>query len=746
MPGVDAALELARMGFAVFPLAERTKNPLKDSHGFYDATTDTDTIHQLFGTKPYNVGIATGAVSGNIGVIDIDIAADGSYDGNDTLNDWQTEHGKLPETASVVTGRGGTHLYYRFPNGTPRLYKNNDLHVDFRGEGGYVMAPGSIHPNGNEVFWDVDPYEWPIADADENVIAFVEAHRPDSGIGASDSAKKGKPLVLPEKLKEGARDETLFRYAASERARGVPEDVALVAARAYNQNHCSEPLDDRTVVQKVRSAYSRYQPSFDIGEGITGTLKRNSISDRLLADLFAESVSAVRYCSEWKSFVTYNGKYWQIEGGKQLVERCVRNYIVYLQRHVGKILYDEGEKLTENEKSHLKTVYGSLCAYDKQQKRKNLVADISSEYGILCMASEFDSNKQLLNVENGTLDLSSTPVFRPHNPADMITRIAPVTYDPDATCPLFERVVAEAFEGDADLVRYFQKWCGIIVAGVTKLDKFLICGLANRASKDTILGTLLNLLGWKEERGSYACVVRPESLAVSTRTNSHGASSDIARWKGKRLILTTEFNNAAKLDVELIKTITGGVTPITARRLHENEQSFLIDGIVVMLANVWPSVEDNTLFDGDRPVCFPFEHHLEPWEIDTSIRERLLDADELSGVLNWCLDGLKAYYSEGLEPTPDAVREKLAEFREQSDPLTKAVSDFIQRHLVRREDAYTTVDAMYKLFDGESYQMKGIKKSDFGDRVPMFVQVYARKMMPDGKKPRHVIPGYALIE
>lgn len=746
MAGVETALELARMGFAVFPLAVRAKEPLKGSRGFYDATTDPEAISRLFGSMPYNVGIATGLVSGNIGVIDIDIAEDGSYDGNEALSEWQSEHGKLPETASVVTGRGGTHLFYRFPNGTPRLYENGDKHIDFRGEGGYVMAAGSIHPNGNEVFWDVDPYEWPIADADENVIAFVEDHRPSSSTSKADGTSQNGPLMLTDTLKKGARDSTLFHFASSERARGVPEDVALAAARVYNLNHCLPPLEDRVVVQKVRSAYKRYQPRFDMGNSVADTLKRNSVSDRLLADLFAESVSVVRYCAEWKSYVTYNGKHWQIEGGKQLVERYVREYVVKLQRLVGKVLYDEGEKLTKDEKNHLKGVYGCLCAYDAQSKREKLVRDISSEYGILCRASEFDCNRHLLNVQNGTLDLSDDPVFKPHSAADMVTRIAPVTYDPDATCPLFERVVAEAFEGDVDLIRYFQKWCGIIVAGITKLDKFLICGLANRAAKDTILGTLLNLLGWQDERSSYACVATPESLAVNSQNNGHGPSSDVARWQGKRLILTTEFKTAVKLDVELIKRISGGVTPITARRMRENEQSFLLDGIVVMLANVWPIVEDNTLFDGDRPVCIPFEHHLEPWEIDTSIRERLLDASELSGVLNWCLDGLKAYYSEGLEPTPDAVREKLAEFREQSDPLTTAVSGFVQRHLVCQEGAYTTLASMFELFKGESHVLGRVKRREFDDRIALYVRVCDRMTLPDGSKPRNVVTGYALIE
>lgn len=274
----------ASHGFAVFTLAARAKEPHKGSHGFKDATRDAAAIEAMFSAHPdSNIAVACGAVSGNIGVIDLDVAEDGSFDGREELAEWQMEHGKFPDTASAVTGRGGTHLYYRFPDGAPDSYKNESTHVDFRGEKGYAMLPGSIHPNGREVFWDVSPDECEIADADENVLAFVMQHRPgtDGAMAITEGEKARKaPFRLPETLHEGARDETIYRFACSMNSKCTPKDVALAAARAYNESHCVPSLPDSIIVQKVNSAY-RHPP---------GTSWRGSVDDGGVKTISGESI------------------------------------------------------------------------------------------------------------------------------------------------------------------------------------------------------------------------------------------------------------------------------------------------------------------------------------------------------------------------------------------------------------------------------------------------------------------------
>ncbi|MEJ7719803.1 MAG: bifunctional DNA primase/polymerase [Ilumatobacteraceae bacterium] len=101
--------------------------------------------------------IVTGAAP-RLVVVDVDPR----HDGDDTLNDLETEHGPLPDTVESVTGGGGRHIYLRMPDGS--TYPRNDqtgitlgAGVDIRGDGGQVVAPPTIHPDTHvEYVWEVE--------------------------------------------------------------------------------------------------------------------------------------------------------------------------------------------------------------------------------------------------------------------------------------------------------------------------------------------------------------------------------------------------------------------------------------------------------------------------------------------------------------------------------------------------------------------------------------------------------------
>lgn len=160
----SAAWALA-LGFAIFPLAERSKEPLANSHGHKDATRDAGRVGDWGQGLPYcNVGIRCGAES-NLFVLDVDVReAKGdkpAVDGFDTLTAYKLQYGDLPATLTIRTGGGGRQYYFRHIDGAGNKVGFGDG-LDTRAEGGYVAAPGSIHPNGNAYTVEVDA---PIADA-----------------------------------------------------------------------------------------------------------------------------------------------------------------------------------------------------------------------------------------------------------------------------------------------------------------------------------------------------------------------------------------------------------------------------------------------------------------------------------------------------------------------------------------------------------------------------------------------------
>jgi len=255
----DAAIEYAKKGFAVFPLKYRDKVPLT-RNGCKDATTDAAQIKAWWQKYPNaNIGLATGSVSQNVFVIDLDIDEDRGIDGYHSLEDWQREHGDFPETWTAITGRGGYHLYYR-GNGKIKNRAGIIDGVDIRGNGGYVVAPPSIHKNGNRYEWEYSPDEFEIAKADNNVEYFL----------SHDDQKQGAAFTMPNIVAAGQRNQMLFRFACMMQAKGASDQSVFAATMAENESSCSPPLTEQEVRIIVSSAtkYDKGKPIHIDSEGV----------------------------------------------------------------------------------------------------------------------------------------------------------------------------------------------------------------------------------------------------------------------------------------------------------------------------------------------------------------------------------------------------------------------------------------------------------------------------------------------
>jgi hypothetical protein len=165
---LPAALLLAVQGFAVFPCVPRGKQPIT-THGCKAATTNAKTIrHWWEHEATANIGLATGSVSG-IFVLDVDP----DHGGAESLVMLERTFGKLPSTVVNLTGGGGQHLLFRHPGGCKvRNLVGFYDGLDVRGDGGYILAPPSVHPNGRRYRWSTEDARQ-IAEAPEWLIEIV---------------------------------------------------------------------------------------------------------------------------------------------------------------------------------------------------------------------------------------------------------------------------------------------------------------------------------------------------------------------------------------------------------------------------------------------------------------------------------------------------------------------------------------------------------------------------------------------
>jgi hypothetical protein len=164
-----AALEYAAAGMAVFPCVYRTKKPAIPG-GFHSATTNPATIRRWFGgTLPYNLAVRAGLASG-AWVLDVD----DRHGGFATLDELEQHHGRLPLTRRCRTANG-MHLWWRSTCPIQCSDARVGPGLDIKGDGGGVMVPPSVHPDGPIYTWDHDA---PIAVAPDWLIALTRKPPP----------------------------------------------------------------------------------------------------------------------------------------------------------------------------------------------------------------------------------------------------------------------------------------------------------------------------------------------------------------------------------------------------------------------------------------------------------------------------------------------------------------------------------------------------------------------------------------
>jgi hypothetical protein len=242
---VRAAIWYGENKIPVFPLYPRGKKPLTH-HGFKDAATDGATIRAWWRRWPdANIGVPTGRASGLL-LLDLDFRNGSVVESRDELIE---QFGAIPETAEVVSGSGGRHIYFKFPG--VEVPKQIAKGVELKGEGGYAVVPPSIHPDGPEYTFDgingrnailkvADPPAW--------LLNAIENLKPRGRRPAATDTKK---------ISEGGRNTALTSLAGKLRRAGLSGAGLEAALLEENQARCSPPLDDAEV-RKIAASIARY--------------------------------------------------------------------------------------------------------------------------------------------------------------------------------------------------------------------------------------------------------------------------------------------------------------------------------------------------------------------------------------------------------------------------------------------------------------------------------------------------------
>ena len=312
---------------------------------------------------------------------------------------------------------------------------------------------------------------------------------------------------------------------------------------------------------------------------------------------------------------------------------------------------------------------------------------------------EFDTDPFLLNLQNGTLNLS-TGELRPHNKKDFITKICGASYEPRSVAKNYSQAEKPASETvssagettakesgmnidilsennsatslweetvrailpDPAVRRWMQKFMGYCLTGSTEEEKFVVAYGPGGCGKGTFFETVAAAMG------DYKAVVPVDILLTSNVYNGgNNPTPELAKLPGKRYVLSSESNKNRRMDEAKVKLLTGGDT-LTARHLHADPFEFHPSFKLVLQTNYLPSISD-AMDKGIRRrlVIVPFTAEIE--KRDPKLKQKLLQPENQQACLTWCVEGAKLWRQEGLEDFPTEMQKAADSFYKESDLL-----------------------------------------------------------------------------
>ena len=645
--------DLWNRGFSLVPIRSGDKVPAVRWKEFQSRRPTRDELDCWFGgATNYNVGIVTGAISK---IVTVDC------DSPDAVA-WADEH--LPPTRMATRTAKGEHRFYRHPGGrvsnAVRVHTGEArVEIDVRGDGGYVVGPGSVHETG---FLYERVGDWP---GTEDLPVFDSAWldpaaaRTRQLMTTRSSRLGGGALPTSRVVPEGERNDTLFREGCRLRERGMGRQAINDALLVINQHRCTPPLDTPEV-ERIASSCA----SYDVDQDIFRTTESGD------AEFFGHYArDCVRYNFRRGDWLYFEGHHWRAPPSGE-IDRLALSAIRQRQK--------VALEITDSDRRSKAAKW--TFAGESRKRLTNMQVLARSVPPIADTGENWDMNPWLLGVPNGVVDLQ-TGKLRDGRPDDRISMQTGAPFHPNALCPIWDRTVADIFDNDAALIAYFDRFVGYSVTGDCREEVLAFASGGGANGKSTLINTLGEILG------DYADDLPFSALELHERS---GIPNDIAKIVGKRFVTSSESGETRRLNEARVKALTGR-DPMTARFLHREFFTFRPNAKFWLATNSKPVVRDTSVGFWRRIHLIPFTRSFAT-NPDLQLKDKL--RAEAPGILARAVRGCLAWQREGLNP-PDVVRDATATYRTDCMPLAR----FVEARCVVQEGATATSGALWTAYE-----------------------------------------------
>jgi putative DNA primase/helicase len=423
---------------------------------------------------------------------------------------------------------------------------------------------------------------------------------------------------------------------------------ALYRAK-WDEKHGAKTYGELTIERACRDTKKVYSgdPKFfndDIGN-----------SDRFVEKYRSE----LKYCEQQATWYLWNGNYW---------EQDLMLVVLELAKSVSKDMRVDEKKLKETIantpadnktardqlKAHLK-IMQQLIKYAASASGMNNLLKISKANPVFRISvSDLDTQMMKLNVVDQTLDFSSgSMVYYKPLRSDGLTKCCGCTFNPQAEAPLWTKFVSEIFGGDVELAQYVQKAVGYSLTGrVNEKCFFFLYGADGDNGKTVFLNVIRKMFGNYGQQASIKTFLK--------RKTDSDIRDDLVNLKGARFVTAVEPDESARFDMEVMKPLTGN-DPIRCRTLHQRQIEYLPEAKLWIAGNNRPLITETNSAAWDRVRVIPFLVSFRGRK-DRGLEDKL--TLELSGILNWALEGYKLYVRDGLA-VPKCMEESTDDYKKE---------------------------------------------------------------------------------
>jgi len=363
----------------------------------------------------------------------------------------------------------------------------------------------------------------------------------------------------------------------------------------------------------------------------------------------------VRYCSELRKWLAYDGRHWQIDRDQVNVGELAKQSNLELSEALLLKAKKASQKTRRSKLTRQANWLGSIGSIQAVIKLAR------TDKRILIKLEQLDAEPYALNCLNGIVNLRSG-LLEPHDPARLITKLANGEFDPNAEAVRW-REHLDTIIPDAATQDYFQRHVGsCLSADITdqKLHQWIGSGANGKSVTVEVIRHLM---------GDYAAIIEPE-LFIETKNTPHPTS--LMKLIGARFATCNEIEGNAKLSEVKVKRLTGG-DKLQARLMGKDFVEFNPTFKPILIANSRPTLQETDEAIRRRLVVIPFDVTIPAGDRDPNLKAQLLT--ELSGILAWAIEGCLAWQSDGGLIAPPEVDKATECYFDENDSVQAFIDD-----------------------------------------------------------------------